>query len=250
MKKRIVIANWKLYVDSPKAAAKFLDGLRKTARTCKGVEAWIAAPFPFVSALKNQTIKIGAQTVSVYENGAHTGEVSATMLKNIGAKFVIVGHSERREFESNEVVREQLSRALGAGLTAVLCAGEREREASGAHFTYIEEQIRSACLSLPHPSRLVVAYEPVSAIGKSAEDAMRPAELREMAIFVKKVLSDALGRAAAERVPILYGGSVEPSNAKELMEEGGVAGFLVGHASAELDSFVEILKALRRTRSK
>ena len=255
-KKRLVIANWKGYIASPEAAKKVASGLRKRSRAFSGVGVWLAPGFPLITsvtaALKGSQVKVGAQALSMQDGPQHTGEVSGAMLKNIGATFVIVGHSERRALgESNALVRAQLEQALAAGLTAVLCVGELEQDPSGTHFAYIEEQLRSALSGVHAPAgRLIVAYEPVWAIGKSAVDAMQPEALEEMAIFIRKTLAEVLERAPALKVPILYGGSVEPENAPELIEHGGVGGFLVGHASVELEQFLDILKALRYTQDK
>ena len=112
--RRVIIANWKMHINSSKEAAVFLAALRKKARAFKGVEIWLAPAFPLIATLKNPSIKIGAQTVSAYEGGAHTGEVSVATLKNVGATFCLVGHSERREFDGDEIVREQFGRALSA----------------------------------------------------------------------------------------------------------------------------------------
>ena len=253
MKKRLVIANWKLYVESPRAAAHFVSFLRKRSRAFSGVEAVIAPSFPLIGAvsgaLGSGQIKLGAQTLSSVTDPQHTGDVSAAILKHSGVSYVIVGHSERRAAgESTEMVAQQLAQALAQGLKAVLCVGEREREASGAHFSFIAGQLTSALtgVSAKQSDKLVIAYEPVWAIGKSAEDAMKPAELREMAIFIKKTLAERFERKTALKVPILYGGSVEPLNARALVTEAGVSGFLVGHASADADSFIEILKACKK----
>jgi triosephosphate isomerase len=243
-----------MFVESPQEALKFAKDLRKKARTFAGVEAWLAPSLlhlgAVATALKGSPIKVGAQLVSPYDGGdaAYTGEVSAAMLKAAGATFCIVGHSERRAMgEDDEAVRIQLHAALGAGLTAVLCIGEREREPDGSHFAEVANQISRALAGTPPlKGKLIVAYEPVWAIGKSAADAMQPAELEEIAIFIRKILSETLGRESVDKVPILYGGSVEPANAAALIKESGVSGFLVGHASADIDSFVEILKACRK----
>jgi triosephosphate isomerase len=251
MAKRIVIANWKLYMESPEEAKKFAVSLRKKARTFVGVETWLAPSYPLIpvvaGALKGSALKVGAQTVSAFETGAHTGEVSAAALKNTGTSFVIVGHSERRAMgETDATVHQQFVRVAEEKMIAVLCVGERERSADGAHFTFIEEQLRSALAGAQsYASKLVVAYEPVWAIGKTAAEALQPADLEEMVIFIKKVLADVLGNPAGLRVPVLYGGSVEPSNAAALMESG-VNGFLVGHESAQIEPFMEILKACRK----
>ncbi len=244
MKKRLVIANWKMYIESPEEAKKFISILKRKAASYEGVDAWIASPFTMLPVLKG--IKLGGQAVSA-NIGAHTGEVSADMLKDAGASFVLVGHSERRAAgDTNEDVHAQLAAAAGAGLSTVLCVGESERTPEGAHFTKIAEQLFSALNGAQSlASKLVVAYEPIWAIGKTAKDAMQPGEVEETVIFIRKTLADVLGRKDALKVPILYGGSVEPDNAAKLIAEGGVNGFLVGHASADIDLFVEILKAVR-----
>ena len=245
MKKRLVIANWKMYIESPEEAKKFVATLKRKATSLSGVEAWVAPPFTLLPALRG--VKLGGQAVSA-NIGAHTGEVSAAMLKEAGASFVIVGHSERRASgDTNEQVHAQLAAAAGARLAPVLCVGESERTADGAHFNFIQEQLASALRGAQSlAGKLVVAYEPVWAIGKTAKDAMQPGEVEETVIFIRKTLADILGRKDALKVPILYGGSVEPDNAVKLIAEGGINGFLVGHASADINLFLEIVKACRK----
>jgi triosephosphate isomerase len=237
-----------MYIEKVDEAKKFTQGLRRRSRLFSGVEVVVAPGFPFVvtvaAALKGSPIKVGAQAVSSFTEAKRTGEVSAPMLKSAGASYVIVGHSERRaQGESDASIRAQLEDAHAAKLTPILCVGETERDPSGAYVSFVEAQLTSALTHLPKTGApLVVAYEPVWAIGKSAGDAMKGGELREMSIFIRKVLADVFDRKAAMRVPILYGGSVEGGNARSLLTEGDVQGFLVGHASAILDSFVDILK--------
>jgi triosephosphate isomerase len=256
-KRRLVVANWKMYIESPEEAKKFASSLRRKSRVFSGVDVVLAPAATLLSvvagSLKGSNIRVAGQAISQYEGGAHTGFISASMLKKAGAAYVIVGHSERRhppagEGESEQEIHAQLVAASNAGLTAILCVGEQERDAGGAYFSVITGQINSALKNFPksEAGRLVVAYEPVWAIGKNAADAMPPYELREMSIFIKKTLAELFERKAALRVPILYGGSVEPSNAHALITDGDVSGFLVGHASAELDSFVDILKSVRK----
>lgn len=245
MKKRLVIANWKMYIESPEEARSFVSSLKRKAASFAGVDTWIAPPFTLLPVLKG--IKLGGQALSS-NSGAHTGEVSAAMLKEAGASFVLVGHSERRASgDTDASVHAQLAAAAGAGLAPVLCVGERERTPEGNHFTKIAEQLSSALQGAQSlTAKLVVAYEPVWAIGKTAEDAMQPGEVEETVIFIRKTLADLLGRKDALKVPILYGGSVEPDNAARLIGEGGINGFLVGHASADIGSFLEILKSCKK----
>ena len=192
---------------------------------------------------------MGAQTLSAHTDGAHTGEVSAKTLKKVGALFALVGHSERRiAGDTQEIVHAQLERAIEAGLTPILCIGEREREHDGEHFELLEAQLTSALGNIPKNSlkKLIVAYEPVWAIGRHAIDAMKPSELQEMVIFIRKVLAETLDRAVALKTPVLYGAAVEVENAALLIHEGGVNGLLVGHASVQVERFLEIIKAAQK----
>lgn len=248
MKKRLVVANWKGYLERPEEATTLLSALRRRVRVFSGVEVSIAAPYPLIPAvahaLKNSKIRVGAQALSAQEAGAHTGEVSGAMLKALGVSLVIVGHSERRALGENDAsVHAQMTHAGKVGLTAVLCVGERERDSSGAQFEFVQEQLATALAGGPvSTTKLIIAYEPVWAIGKPSNEAATPALVQEMSIFIRKVLTERFGREGATRVPILYGGSVDASNARALLTEGAVAGFLVGRASTQLESFMELLK--------
>lgn len=252
-RKRLVVGNWKMYITSPEEASAFAVSLRRKARTIPGVEVLLAPPFTLLptvaDALHSAPIQVGAQTISAFDEPKHTGDVSASMLKEIGVSFVIVGHSERRAAgETEDAIHKQIVRAGEAGLTTILCVGEKEREEAGGHFSVISNQISSALknLSSKGAKKLIIAYEPVWAIGKSAQDALRPQDLQEMVIFIKKNLAETLERKVAMSVPILYGGSVEGANARDLIAQSGVSGFLVGHASTKLETFLEIIKSVRR----
>jgi len=238
-----------MYIQSAAQARDFARALRRKMRGMRGAEAGIAAPSPFIplvaEILESSPVRVGAQGISALEE-AHTGEVSAAMVKSAGADFCIIGHSERRALgESNEDVHAQLVAAAAAGLTPVLCVGERERSEDGAHVSFVADELREALRGAQSlAQKLVVAYEPVWAIGRGANSMSAP-EVREMAIFIRKTLADILGRKEALRVPVLYGGSVEPSNAGMLIGDGDIAGLLVGHASAQVDEFMEIVLACR-----
>ncbi len=247
MKKPIVIANWKMYIEKPEVAKKFITTLKRHSALLSKVEVTIAPPFtliPILSTLVTSTkgITLAAQSVSAYTEPKHTGEVSASMLRGCGVQTVIVGHSERRAAgESEVVIAAQLQASYKAQMNVVVCVGEIERDTHGSHFSLIEKQLSVVAGHVK--GKLIIAYEPVWAIGKSAGDAMKSSDIQEMVIFIRKTLVDILGREAALKVPIIYGGSVEGSNAHELLKEGGAGGFLVGHASSEINSFIEILQA-------
>jgi triosephosphate isomerase len=250
-KKLLVAGNWKMYVQKIDEAHALALGLRRRARKLSNVELCVAPPFPFIAdvakTLESSPIAVGAQAAAAHEGAAHTGEVSGAMLKSVGASFAIIGHSERRAMgETNDLVRKALEEAIGAGLQAIVCVGEREREAEGEHFSFIEAQLSSAIADLPKNflRKVVIAYEPVWAIGKSVAEAMTPPELEQMAIFVRKTVADLTDRKTAVRMRVLYGGSVEPGNAGDLLK-AGVDGFLVGHASADIESFGGILDACK-----
>ena len=248
-----------MYIEKPEDAKTLSLLLRRKLRGISGVEVFVAPPLTMLTKIseifESAPIRVGAQTISAHANGAHTGEVSGPMLKSAGASFVIVGHSERRSGgDTEEIVRQQLELAIEAGLTPILCVGEESRRKEGVpddgardHFSFVEEQLSSALKNVPKNvlKKLIIAYEPVWAIGKSATEAMKPGELQEMVIFIRRMLAELVDREAALRIPILYGGSVEPENAASLIQEGGVAGFLVGHASAQADSFLAIIDAVR-----
>lgn len=251
MRKPLVIGNWKMYIEKPDAAKKFASALKRKTSTLS-VDVMLAPAstlLPLVAAaVQGSAVRVAGQAVSPYADPQHTGDVSASMLKAAGAAWVIVGHSERRAAdganENNNTVRAQVESARAAGLGVVLCVGELERDPSGAHFSTIAQQLASALTN--QNTKLVIAYEPVWAIGKSSTEAMHPADLREMVIFIRKNLADILGRTAGVRVPILYGGSVDATNAPDLLREGDVAGFLVGRASTDIDSFVGLLRICKK----
>lgn len=246
MKRPLIVANWKLYVQERDDA---LARARTIGRNAGKVKAdfVLCPPTPFIESLvkicKRTGISVGAQHVSAPLGEKNTGSITAPMLASIGASHVIVGHSERRAAgESEESIQHTIDSVLDAKLFPILCVGENSRDpSSGDHFAVIEGQLRSALIKIsPRNARkIVIAYEPVWAIGKSAADAMSPGELEETVLYIRKILADVLGRAAALACPILYGGSVEEENAGPLMTSG-VTGFLVGHASVEPASLLAI----------
>jgi len=196
-------------------------------------------------AAKGSNIKIGAQDLFWEDKGAFTGEISAPMIKDAGCTHVIIGHSERRQFfhETNETVSKKTLAALKHGLTPIVCIGEKldERE-SGKTFSVCEKQIREglSTLSRDQAAKIVIAYEPVWAIGTGK--VATPAQAEEVHIYIRKTLVNLFGQEVADGMRILYGGSVKPENTSELMSQQNIDGALVGGASLEADSFSKIIK--------
>ncbi len=253
-KKKIVIANLKMFPQTLREAIGYLRDIKRMASRLRNTETVVCPPFPYFGGLpkvRSTAFFLGAQNVAHERVGPHTGEVSAHMLKNIGVRFALVGHSERRALgESNALIQGKIRAGLAEKLSVVLCIGEQTRDAQGAYLSFLREQLSSALIGLsPAELRyLSIAYEPIWAIGKTTKDAMAEGDLHEITIFIRKTLTELFGRRGAEAVRILYGGSVEASNAASLMEGGAVQGFLVGHASHDPKTFSEILTAVDRAR--
>lgn len=252
MKKPLIVANWKRYIEKKETA---VSAAKAIARGAANVPAeFVVCPShahldAVGKALSGKGVALGAQALSFKEGPMQTGEVSAAMLADLRVKYVIVGHSERRAMgEDSEAVRAQVREALAARLSPILCIGEASRDAGGEHYDALTSQLRGSLgtLSPADQKRLVIAYEPVWAIGKRAGDALDAAALEETVLYIRKVLAETMGRTAALSTPILYGGSVEEENAEALMRSG-VAGFLVGHASVDPKSLIAIAKAAHGT---
>lgn len=247
-KKKLIVANWKMSPANAALARVLFAKTKRVASRFENLLTVICPPFVYTSLFTHAGTSrffLGAQDVHWSNSGRATGEVSPEMLHDLGVSYVIVGHSERRALgESDEVVSKKMNAVLKEGLKAILCVGERERDAEAHYFDFLRDQIRQS-LSGVKPrflSDLVVAYEPIWAIGKSSREAMTPRDVLESLLFVKKVLSDIYGQQAAEAVPLLYGGSAEESNTATLLKEGGADGLLVGHASLDAEGFIKMLK--------
>jgi triosephosphate isomerase (TIM) len=247
----LVIGNWKMHPQTDAMAKRLATELKKLLSHKDGVIAVVAPPsifIPVVSDTRNsaRTFSLGAQNVHKEPLGAFTGEVSLPMLKSYGVEYVILGHSERRAHgETDAEVQEKVSAVLKAGFTAVVCVGETKRDHGGHYLGAIERQIREALkgLSKAKLGHVVIAYEPVWAIGTG--QTATPGDVHEMKIFIEKTLTDLYGRNYAQKVRVLYGGSVNGKNAGEIMKEGMVDGFLVGGASLIPKEFGLIVDAAR-----
>jgi triosephosphate isomerase len=248
----LVIGNWKMYPQTSDGAKRLAQELKKALSRTDSVEVVVAPPTAFLSIVhgvrnSNKVFKIGAQNVHHEPLGAFTGEISIPMEKSFDVSYVIIGHSERRRAgESDGEVNAKLSAVVKAGLTGVVCVGETKRDHSAEYLTHIERQIQDAVkgLSRAKLEHLVIAYEPVWAIGTG--HTATPEDVHEMKLFIMKTLSGLYGRNYAEKVRVLYGGSVNPKNAGDIMKGGMVDGFLVGGASLHADEFSGIVKAVKK----
>ncbi len=222
---------------------------KRTALKLTSTHVVMCPPFvyipKFISERSKSPVGIGAQNCFFEGQGAFTGEVSAMMLKDLGATHIIVGHSERRAMgETDDVVSKKVQAVLEAGIHPIVCVGEKERDGHGLYLETLKTQIKESLSRVPKKliSQLIVAYEPIWAIG--AKEPMEPSVVQEMTIFVKKVISDLFGQENAVKTPILYGGSVNFRNAPDIITRGQVDGLLVGRESVNVPGFVELLKAV------
>lgn len=251
-KTKIVVANWKMNPDSAEEAKKIALEIKDASKNFGKTKLIICPPFVFLNEIQNifarsKKILIGAQDVFAGQGASHTGEVNSVMLKNSGMKYVIVGHSEKRASGDDEnIVKKKLESVLNSGMKAILCVGEKNRDEHGTQYSEVKEQIESALSKITKDliSKIIIAYEPVWAIGKTENEAMNPEQLHEMTIFIKKILNDIFGIEKAEKVQILYGGSVTKGNAKEIIEKGNVNGLLVGRESLKAKNFIELIKEI------
>ncbi|MEK7182384.1 MAG: triose-phosphate isomerase [Patescibacteria group bacterium] len=248
--KKIIIANWKMAPETIGEAFEILKKVKNTARTLKNTKVVICPPSLYINELKESVgktkkILFGVQNIFSEEKGSHTGEVSIDMVKNLGMEYVIVGHSERRALgEDDIIVSKKLNLVLNSKLNPILCVGEKERNEEGNFLLFISEQIKNSLQGVEkkYLKNLIIAYEPIWAIGKTAQDAMDSRGVHQMHLFIKKVLKDLFDEKIAEKVAIIYGGSVELENVEDLIKNGNIDGFLIGHESLDADKFCEILK--------
>jgi triosephosphate isomerase len=248
MRRPLIAGNWKMNLNRAEAIA--LATAIKTGESNPDADLLVCPPHIYldavVSAVSGASIAVGAQDVYFEANGAFTGETSTSMLTDVGCKYVILGHSERRHVigESDELINKKVVAALAAGLTPILCVGEllEDRE-SGKTGEVVESQFSGslAGLSAEEVQKTVIAYEPVWAIGTGKTAS--PEQAQEVHADLRKLLADRYNSATAESVRILYGGSVKPDNAVELLSQPDIDGALIGGAALKSDGFLAIANA-------
>lgn len=253
MRKQIAAANWKMNLSYTEGEQLLADILANELTTAENHEVIIAVPFPYLSMALGKVagrgnIHIAAQNCNDHKSGAYTGEVSVDMLKSIQVNHCVIGHSERREYynESNQMIADKINLLLASGMTPIFCCGEplsiREAETQNQ---FVEKQLQESLfhLSADEIKKVVIAYEPIWAIGTGKTASTEQAQ--EIHAYIRSVLEAKYGKDVSEAIPVLYGGSVKGSNAKELFSCADVDGGLVGGASLKADEFTQIINSLK-----
>lgn len=250
MRKKVIAGNWKMHMDLNESVNLISELKQKLSSVDFKADVVVCPPFTSLETtytlIKESSVKLGAQNMHFEDSGAFTGEVSADMLKSVGAEYVILGHSERRSIfgEKNETINKKITKAVEKGLKPIFCIGEslEERE-NNETFNVIEKQISEGLKSLSEADLkdLIIAYEPVWAIGTGKT--ATPEQAQEVHAFIRKYVKENLSGAFAEKLVIQYGGSVKPNNAKELLSQEDIDGALVGGACLKADDFSKIIQS-------
>ncbi len=253
--KKLIVGNWKMNPSSLSEAKKIALEIKKTMKnmtktgikTVRKTQVVICPPFVYlgsVGGMKTTSFFLGAQDAFYESMGAYTGEVSYCSLPQFGVSHVILGHSERRaKGETNEIINKKVRSVVGEGMTAIVCVGESVRDTEGIYLHILRSQIVAALYEVNKKllDHVVIAYEPIWAIG--AKVAMNSRDVHEISIYIKKVLREMYG-PLGDSVRILYGGSVDSTNAREIVYEGNVGGLLVGRASLVPKDFSLIVREI------
>lgn len=254
MRKKIVAGNWKMNLTPDQGVALVNEIIKEKLDLKYNQSVIVCPPFTGLGVVNNlienaeSKVALGAQNLSDKNSGAFTGEVSAEMLTSIGVRYVLVGHSERRQLfhESNELLQKKIDIALSAKMTPIFCCGEPlEIREAGNQNSYVQKQLEESLFHLNGDtvsSNLIIAYEPIWAIGTGKTASADQAE--DMHSFIRSVIEKKWGEEAAENVSILYGGSVKPENAEELFSKENVDGGLIGGAALDAQSFIGIIQKM------
>jgi triosephosphate isomerase len=250
MRRKIIAGNWKMNLNLTESISLISELKNGLSKDVPGCEVIICPPYTSLETastlIKDSNIKLGAQNIYFEDSGAYTGEISASMLKSVGCEFVIIGHSERRTIfkETDEVINKKITKALSCLLKPIFCIGEtlEERE-KGITFNIIQKQVVEGLknISSSNLSNLIIAYEPVWAIGTGRN--ATPQQAEEVHAFIRNLLQEIYDANSASNIVIQYGGSVKPDNAKELLSQPNIDGALVGGACIKADSFLKIIYA-------
>ncbi len=253
-KKPLIIGNWKMNPISVSEAKKRFLSIKKSTLKYKNIDVVVCPPSPYITTLAScagvgkRSLGVGAQDISVFEEGqSKTGEVGAKMTESVGGKYAIIGHSERRAMgETGQTIALKVQQVLKTSMKAVICIGEKERDSDGGYLEIIKAQLKEALQHVTRADfhRVIIAYEPVWAIGRKDNVAITSYDLHQMVVYIKKFFKETWGETIASIVPVLYGGSVTGDNAEDILVNGEVDGLLVGRASFEPDTFSDIFYAI------
>lgn len=250
---KIIIGNWKMNPVTLKEAKLTLSSIKRLLNKISRVSVIICPPAIYLSELKKLAsrtrLELGAQDVHSKDQGAETGALSAYMVRDLGFKYTIIGHSEcRARGENDEIINQKILTALASGLRVILCLGEEVRDEGNRYLDVLEGQLKKGLSNFPAKlsERLMVAYEPVWAIGKNAKGVETPEGFLHNKIFIHKILANILGRKKALAIPVLYGGSVNTQNSSDFLVLGQADGLLVGRDSLNPKNFIEIIKIASR----
>ncbi len=248
MRRVIIAGNWKMYKTIPEAI-ELVNGLKRELADIENTDIVVIPPYTALSEISDMivgsNIELGAQDVYWENEGAFTGEVSPTMLKDVGVKYVVIGHSERRTYfhETNETVNKKVRSALNAGLIPIMCIGERlEERENNLTFKVVKDHVEGGLKNLSKDDvlKVIIAYEPVWAIGTGKNAA--PAQAEEVHKYIRGLLAKMYDGEVVETLRIQYGGSVKPDNIKDLINQEDIDGALVGGASLKIEQFVPIVR--------
>ena len=254
MRKIIIAGNWKMN-KTISQAIELTNGLKRNLYDIADIEIVVCPPFNCLDqvseVVSGSNIKLGAQNMHWEEEGAFTGEVSPLMLKDLGCEYVILGHSERRQYfqETNEIVNKKLRSALKNGLTPIVCVGEKlEEHKANKTFDVVKDHVENSLkyLTSEELQKVVIAYEPVWAIGTGLT--ATPQQAQEVHSYIRKLLTEISDNQTANTITIQYGGSVKPDNIQDLIKQKDIDGALVGGASLKIDTFTEIVRKSSRGR--
>ena len=249
MRKKIVAGNWKMNKDYFGAQQLMTQLLSYTNSNTSNCEVYIAPPALYTIMAKDifegNKVEVYTQDMSEYESGAYTGEISAEMIKSVGANGAIIGHSERRQYhgETDSHCNRKVKLALDKGLTPIYCNGETlDQRKAGQHFDVVKKQTETALftLSAEEIKKVVIAYEPVWAIGTG--ETATPEQAQEIHAHIRSLIAEKYGQEVADEVSILYGGSVKPDNAKEIFSQADIDGGLIGGAALKIEDFSKIIE--------
>lgn len=250
MRKKIVAGNWKMNKDYEGAQQLMMQLLSYTDNNTSNCEVYIAPPALYTMMAKDlfssSKVQVYTQDMSEHESGAYTGEISAEMIKSVGANGAIIGHSERRQYhgETDSHCNRKVKMALDNRLTPIYCNGETlEQRKAGQHLQVVKDQTETALftLSADEIKKVVIAYEPVWAIGTG--ETATPEQAQEIHAHIRSLIAAKYGQDVADEISILYGGSVKPDNAKEIFSQPDIDGGLIGGAALKMEDFSKIIEA-------